>query len=84
MLDLSFSEAFKEERTAGSYDRLILEVMQGSQTLFIHRDEVEHSWSWIDSIQEAWEKSSEPPKKYPAGTWGPVALLARDGREWEE
>ncbi|MCI5135726.1 MAG: glucose-6-phosphate dehydrogenase [Candidatus Electrothrix sp. AW2] len=87
MLDLSFSEAFKEERTAGAYERLILEVMQGSQTLFIHRDEVERSWDWIDSIQDAWAKSSEPPKQYPAGSWGPVAsvaLLARDGREWEE
>ncbi len=87
MLDLSFSEAFKKERVAGAYERLILDVMQGSQALFIHRDEIEHSWTWIDSIQEAWEKSSEPPKQYPAGTWGPVAsvaLLARDGREWEE
>ena len=50
--------------------------MQGSQVLFIHRDEVEHSWRGIDSIQEAWEKSSEPPKKYSAGTWGPVASVA--------
>ncbi|MCI5142983.1 MAG: glucose-6-phosphate dehydrogenase, partial [Candidatus Electrothrix sp. ATG1] len=87
MLDLSFSEAFKEERIAGAYERLILEVMQGSQALFIHRDEVERSWTWIDSIQEAWAKTNEPPKQYPAGTWGPVAsvaLLAQDGREWEE
>ncbi|MCI5158318.1 MAG: glucose-6-phosphate dehydrogenase [Candidatus Electrothrix sp. AUS1_2] len=87
MLDLSFSEAFKKERVAGAYERLILDVMQGSQALFIHRDEVEYSWTWIDSIQDAWEKSSESPKQYPAGSWGPVAsvaLLARDGREWEE
>ncbi|MCI5158317.1 MAG: hypothetical protein D3906_07705, partial [Candidatus Electrothrix sp. AUS1_2] len=33
--------------------------------LFIHRDEVEYSWTWIDSIQDAWEKSSESPKQYP-------------------
>ncbi|WP_339136090.1 MAG: glucose-6-phosphate dehydrogenase [Candidatus Electrothrix sp. GW3-4] len=87
MLDLSFSEAFKKERVAGAYERLILDVMQGTQALFIHRDEVEYSWTWIDSIQEAWQKSNESPKQYPAGTWGPVAsvaLLARDGREWEE
>ncbi|MCI5221197.1 MAG: glucose-6-phosphate dehydrogenase [Candidatus Electrothrix sp. AR4] len=87
MLDLSFCEAFSKERIAGAYERLILEVMQGNQTLFIHRDEVERSWKWIDSIQNAWAKSNEQPKQYPAGTWGPVAsvaLLARDGREWEE
>ena len=87
MLDLSFSEAFEVERVADAYERLILEVMNGNQALFVHRDEVERSWAWIDSIQHAWARCNEPPKKYPAGTWGPVAsvaLLARDGREWEE
>jgi len=87
MLDLSFCEAFHGERIADAYERLILEIMQGNQALFIHRDEVELCWTWIDSIQNAWAQSDEPPKKYPAGSWGPVgsvALLARDGREWEE
>ncbi|MEN8190631.1 MAG: glucose-6-phosphate dehydrogenase [Thermodesulfobacteriota bacterium] len=87
MLDLSFSEAFNSERVADAYERLILETMIGNQSLFIRRDEVERAWAWIDSIQQAWAASSEPPKHYPAGTWGPVssvALLARDGREWEE
>lgn len=87
LLDLSFSEAFAEERIADAYERLILEIMNGNQALFIHRDEVERSWAWIDSIQDAWQHSNEAPKSYPAGTWGPVSsveLLARDGREWEE
>ena len=87
MLDLSFSEAFSGERITDAYERLLLEIMRGNQALFIHRDEVERSWIWIDSIQDAWAQCNEPPKPYPAGSWGPVAsvaLLARDGREWEE
>jgi glucose-6-phosphate 1-dehydrogenase len=87
MLDLSFSEAFKEDRIPDAYERLILETTRGKQGLFIRRDEVEQAWTWIDSIQDAWAKSNEVPKSYPAGTWGPVAsvaLLARDGRAWEE
>ncbi len=87
MLDLSFCEAFKGKRIADAYERLMLEVMRGNQALFIHRDEVERSWTWIDSIQEAWKQSNEPLKSYPAGSWGPVAsvaMLARDDREWEE
>ena len=87
MLDLSFSDAFKGERIADAYERLLLEITLGNQALFVHRDEVERSWIWIDSIQKAWKESNEPPKSYPAGSWGPVgsvALLARDGREWEE
>jgi len=86
-LDLSFSHAFSTKHVADAYERLILETMIGNQSLFIRRDEVEHSWAWIDSIQEAWAMSSEPPRSYPSGSWGPVAsvaLLARDGREWEE
>ena len=87
LLDLSFSDAFEGERVADAYERLILETMIGNQSLFIRRDEVERSWQWIDTIQKAWAMSNEPPRKYPAGAWGPVAsvaLLARDGREWEE
>ena len=86
-LDLSFSEAFKGERIADAYERLILETMNGNQSLFVRRDEVEQAWTWVDSIQDAWAALNEPPKAYPAGTWGPVAsvaLLAKDGREWEE
>lgn len=87
MLDLSFSDAFRDGHVANAYERLILETMLGNQSLFIRRDEVERSWSWIDGILDAWTSCNEPPKTYPAGTLGPVAsvaLLARDGREWEE
>lgn len=87
MLDLSFSDAFRDGHVANAYERLILETMLGNQSLFIRRDEVERSWSWIDGILDAWASCNEPPKTYPAGTLGPVAsvaLLARDGREWEE
>jgi glucose-6-phosphate 1-dehydrogenase len=86
-LDLSFSEAFNLDRVADAYERLLLEAMRGNQALFIRRDEVEQAWTWIDSIQDAWQSLNEPPKSYPASTWGPVAavaLLAKDGRAWEE
>jgi len=87
MLDLSFSETFKGERIPDAYERLLLEAMRSNQALFIRRDEVEQAWTWVDSIQAAWQEQNEPPKAYAAGSWGPVAamaLLARDGREWDE
>ena len=86
-LDLSFSETFKDKQVFGGYERLILEAMHGNSTLFLSRDEIEQAWTWIDSIQDAWTHQNEAPKYYPAGSWGPVAsvaLLARDGRAWEE
>ncbi|GGJ00061.1 glucose-6-phosphate 1-dehydrogenase [Shewanella hanedai] len=86
-LDLSFTDTFKSERIADAYERLLLEAMLGNQALFVRRDEVEHSWVWVDGIIQSWEESNEKPKPYPAGSWGPVAsvaLIAKDGRSWDE
>lgn len=85
-LDMSFAEAFGA-RSPDAYERLILDVIRGNQTLFMRRDEVEAAWAWIDPIAQAWEKSTEAPKPYPAGTWGPtaaIALIERDGRTWHD
>ncbi|MEQ1528536.1 MAG: glucose-6-phosphate dehydrogenase [Methylococcales bacterium] len=86
-LDLSFSDAFKQSRIFGGYEKLVLEAMRGNPTLFLSREEIEQAWTWVDSIQDAWHHYNDSPKPYPAGTWGPVAsvaLLARDNRAWEE
>ena len=64
-----------------------MDVVRGTQTLFMRRDEVEAAWNWIDPILEAWAASPDPPKPYTAGSWGPaaaVALIERDGRTWFE
>jgi glucose-6-phosphate 1-dehydrogenase len=86
-LDLSFSETYENQRVVDAYERLMLEVVNGNQSLFVSRDEVEAAWTWADSIIEAWQTSNEAPKAYPAGTWGPVAslsMIARDDRQWVE
>jgi glucose-6-phosphate 1-dehydrogenase len=83
-LDMSFANAFRG-RNPDAYERLVLDVVRGNQTLFMRRDEVEAAWTWIDPILEAWSNSSELPKPYTAGTWGPsaaIALMERDGRTW--
>lgn len=85
-LDLSFNKAF-HQHIADAYEQLLLEVMRSKQALFVHRDEVETAWKWVDSIINAWASTDEPPKPYRAGTWGPVssvALITRDGRAWDD
>ena len=85
-LNLSFAEEF-EERTPEAYERLLLDVIRGNQTLFMRRDELEAAWKWVDPIRNAWDEMDEPPHLYTAGTWGPtasVALIERDGRTWHE
>jgi glucose-6-phosphate 1-dehydrogenase len=83
-LDMSFAEAFAS-RNPDAYERLLMDVVRGNQTLFMRRDEVAAAWDWIDPILESWKASAEAPKHYTAGTWGPaqsVALIERDGRTW--
>jgi glucose-6-phosphate 1-dehydrogenase len=83
-LDMSFSSAFNV-RNPDAYERLVLDVVRGNQTLFMRRDEVEAAWAWIDPILDAWSTAPEGPKPYTSGTWGPsaaIALIERDGRTW--
>jgi glucose-6-phosphate 1-dehydrogenase len=85
-LDMSFAESFSA-RNPDAYERLLMDVVRGSQTLFMRRDEVAAAWNWIDPILEYWKQSSETPKGYTSGTWGPassVALIERDNNTWQE
>jgi len=85
-LDMSFAESFGV-RNPDAYERLILDVIRGNQTLFMRRDEVEAAWTWVDPILKAWESVEQPVQQYTAGTWGPsasIALIERDGRTWYE
>ena len=85
-LDMSFAEAFGVHQPE-AYERLLMDVVRGNQTLFMRRDEVEAAWAWIDPILSAWDNLRDAPKPYTAGSWGPsaaVALVERDGRTWHE
>ncbi|KGK83611.1 glucose-6-phosphate dehydrogenase [Stutzerimonas degradans] len=84
-LHLNFSETYKSARIPDAYERLLLEVMQGNQNLFVRRDEVEYAWQWCDQLVDGWTRIGDSLKLYPAGSWGPVAsiaLITRDGRSW--
>lgn len=85
-LDMSFATSFSV-RNPDAYERLIMDVIRGNQTLFMRRDEVEAAWRWIDPILSAWEETGQTCQRYTAGTWGPsgsIALIERDGRTWHE
>jgi glucose-6-phosphate 1-dehydrogenase len=81
-LDMSFAEAFGVSQPE-SYERLLMDVVRGNQTLFMRRDEVAAAWAWATPALESWR--NEAPINYAAGTWGPPeahTLLAKDGRSW--
>jgi glucose-6-phosphate 1-dehydrogenase len=81
------ADTLNQQDSYDAYERLLLDAINGDQTLFMRRDEVETAWRWIDSIIEAWETEGTPVKPYNAGTMGPsaaTALVAVDGRSWYE
>jgi glucose-6-phosphate 1-dehydrogenase len=86
-LDVSLSHSFAGERRRIAYERLLLDFIEGDQTLFVRRDEVEAQWQWIDSILGAWDEVGMTPQNYTAGSWGPssaIALIERDGASWHD
>jgi glucose-6-phosphate 1-dehydrogenase len=54
------------------YERLLLDCMNGDQTLYSRADAVEATWRFLESIQFAWSKQESKIFGYPAGTWGPT------------
>ncbi|WP_417208169.1 glucose-6-phosphate dehydrogenase [Antarctobacter sp.] len=88
-LDMSFAEALgpEAEDVPDAYERLIMDVIRGNQTLFMRGDEVEAAWAWTDPIIAGWQSRGDVPKPYDAGTAGPedaLMLMHRDGRRWRE
>jgi glucose-6-phosphate 1-dehydrogenase len=88
-LDMSFADALGEEGTdiPDAYERLIMDVIRGNQTLFMRGDEVEAAWAWTDPIIAAWEAEGDRPRQYDPGSSGPedaLMLMHRDGRRWRE
>jgi len=87
-LDMSFAEALGEgHSTPDAYERLIMDMIRGDQTLFMRGDELEEAWAWVDPLIEKWSESSARPAPYDAGSSGPddaLALLHKDGRKWRE
>jgi len=84
-MDFGYQSTF-DEQSPEAYERLLLDVMEGDATLFMRRDEVEASWTWIKNIQESWGREDiHWLPEYAAGTAGPVEadkLIEGNHRKW--
>jgi glucose-6-phosphate 1-dehydrogenase len=81
-----YADAFGLDSPPRAYAWLLLDAMEGDQTLFAREDWIDAAWSIVDPVIQRWE--TEPPADFPnyaAGSWGPASadeLLAREGRLW--
>lgn len=88
-LDMTFAQALGKEAASvpDAYERLIMDVIRGNQTLFMRGDEVEAAWAWTDPLIAGWEARHDVPKLYDQGSSGPddaLMLLHREGRRWRD
>ncbi|MGV6802815.1 MAG: glucose-6-phosphate dehydrogenase [Ruegeria sp.] len=87
-LDMSFAEALGADvRAQDAYERLVMDVIRGDQTLFMRGDEAEAAWAWVDPIIQEWEEREDRPSPYDQGSSGPedaLMLMHRDGRRWRQ
>ncbi|MCL5744369.1 MAG: glucose-6-phosphate dehydrogenase [Acidobacteria bacterium] len=65
-LHFRYAEAFAPLRDA--YETLLLDILEGDQTLFVRNDWVETSWRLYTPLLE----QRPPTHFYEAGTWGPL------------
>ncbi|SFD43682.1 glucose-6-phosphate dehydrogenase [Roseivivax sediminis] len=88
-LDMTFADALGPDgaNVPDAYERLVMDVIRGNQTLFMRGDEVEAAWAWTDPMIDGWEARGDVPKPYDPGSSGPedaLMLLHRDGRRWRD
>lgn len=85
-MNFRYAEAFGVEEPPRAYAWLLLDVMQGDQTLFARADWINEAWKVLDPIITRWdERAPEDFPNYASGSWGPAAaeaLIRDDGRSW--
>ncbi len=84
-LDFRYAREFSG-RMPDSYQRLLLDVLNGDASLFARSDEVELSWGIVDPIIAAWQSPAAPALQiYPSQMWGPENAsewMRAQQREW--
>ncbi|MGI6333335.1 MAG: glucose-6-phosphate dehydrogenase [Saccharofermentanales bacterium] len=87
-IDLNYTQSsWVQTNSPEAYERLILEALRDNKSLFTRWDELEHSWQFVDSIENSFKHFTPDFPNYTAGSQGPMAaldLLRRDGRRWWE
>jgi glucose-6-phosphate 1-dehydrogenase len=72
--------------TPEAYETLLLDIINGDQTLFMRADQVEEAWDLLMPLLNSWQsKNSLNFPNYSADSQGPEkaeALIARDGFHW--
>lgn len=87
-MKFSYSDVFGRKKME-AYEKVLLDIFAGDQTLFNRSDELASSWDFITRILKVWEEEEKLGKKislYKPGTWGPneaFDLIQKDLKKWQ-
>jgi glucose-6-phosphate 1-dehydrogenase len=72
---LDFAEDLRDDEPLEAYERLLLDVLRGDQTLFTRSDEVDRLWQICEPVL----KNPPTALPYEQGSWGPKEALDLPG-----
>lgn len=72
-IQLDAANRQESDETIDAYEALLLNLMEGDNSLYLHISEVEAQWRLVDPVVKAWAADKKPVHQYPAGSQDPEA-----------
>ena len=72
-IQLDAANRLAEDDTVDAYEALLLNLMQGDNSNYLHIAEAEAQWRLVDPVVKAWAADKTPVHQYPAGSRDPEA-----------
>jgi glucose-6-phosphate 1-dehydrogenase len=72
-IQLDAANRLPEDDTVDAYEALLLNLMQGDNSNYLHIHEAEAQWRLVDPVVKAWAADKAPVHQYPAGSRDPEA-----------
>lgn len=72
-IQLDAANRLAEDDTVDAYEALLLNLMQGDNSNYLHISEAEAQWRLVDPVVKAWAADKSPVHQYPAGSSDPEA-----------
>jgi glucose-6-phosphate 1-dehydrogenase len=68
---LNGNNRIEGDETIDAYETLMLDLLSGDQSKFLHIDEVKAAWKLVDPIIDYWSKDKSKPTQYKPGEFDP-------------
>ena len=86
-MSLDFIKTQKPLNIPSGYQSLLMDILNGNQSLFLCKEEVELAWKWCDNALKAVSQSNQELYYYNSGSNGPAQsqeLISSHGHSWHE